>query len=196
MLETYFSDKGDELEVAAYPGVGLNIPLYVLGVSLNSAYVAAELGLPYAFAGHLAPKVLEEAHQIYIDNFKPSKQLKKPYFILGMLATVAESDEKAHKLFTEAQQYRWNHLVGTVNNEADAISRKNIRLTSAEKIFLDAKLGYNLIGSKETVKDTWRKFKNKYQPDELMVVCYLPSISNLKTSCVKLMEIVKDVDNE
>jgi len=45
----------------AMPGAGTNVPIWLLGSSLFSAQLAAELGLPYAFASHFAPRYLLQA---------------------------------------------------------------------------------------------------------------------------------------
>ena len=79
----YFKDSNP---VSAYPSAGLNIPFYILGSSTESAYLAAELGLPYAFASHFAPRMMEMAVEIYRKNFKPSTYLAEPYVILGVNA--------------------------------------------------------------------------------------------------------------
>ena len=77
-LRGYFKDCNP---VSAYPSAGLNIPFYILGSSTESAYLAAELGLPYAFASHFAPRMMEMAVEIYRKNFKPSTYLAEPYVI-------------------------------------------------------------------------------------------------------------------
>ena len=86
--------------VSAYPSAGLYIPFYILGSSTESAYLAAELGLPYAFASHFAPRMMEMAVEIYRKNFKPSTYLAEPYVILGVNAIVAETDKEAKQLAT------------------------------------------------------------------------------------------------
>lgn len=53
-LQYYFSPLQSEDSVRAYPAAGIDVPLYILGSSTESAYLAAALGLPYAFAAHFA----------------------------------------------------------------------------------------------------------------------------------------------
>jgi alkanesulfonate monooxygenase SsuD/methylene tetrahydromethanopterin reductase-like flavin-dependent oxidoreductase (luciferase family) len=48
-LITYFQASRGQ-QVRAIPGAGLKIPIWILGSSLYGAQLAAELGLPYAFA--------------------------------------------------------------------------------------------------------------------------------------------------
>ncbi|WP_370520047.1 LLM class flavin-dependent oxidoreductase [Gemella sp. GH3] len=101
LLQEYFEGDG---EVKAYPAAKLEVPLYILGSSTDSAYLAASLGLPYSFASHFAPSMMEEAISIYRSNFKPSKVLTKPYVILCANAILADSDEEAQKLATTQLQ--------------------------------------------------------------------------------------------
>lgn len=77
-LQEYLSMENSDSPVRAIPGEGLNIPIWILGSSTDSARLAASFGLPYAFASHFAPQQLLEALRIYRANFKPSEHLKEP----------------------------------------------------------------------------------------------------------------------
>ncbi|WP_255070540.1 LLM class flavin-dependent oxidoreductase [Lacihabitans sp. LS3-19] len=97
-LQTYFSEENQDAKVRAFPGEGLNIPLYILGSSTDSAYLAAEFGLPYAFASHFAPAQLKTAISIYRSRFKASESLAKPYVIACVNVLTADTDEEANIL--------------------------------------------------------------------------------------------------
>ena len=99
-LQTYFSKDNSTAKVRAFPGEGLEIPLWILGSSTDSAYLAAQMGLPYAFAAHFAPSQFRTAIDIYRNNFKSSKQLKQPYVMACINAIAAETDEEAGFLST------------------------------------------------------------------------------------------------
>lgn len=96
-LQGYFADT---LPVHAYPAAGLDVPLYILGSSTDSAHLAAKLGLPYVFAAHFAPRMLIEAIAIYRREFKPSATLAEPYVILCANVIMADTDEEAQRLAT------------------------------------------------------------------------------------------------
>jgi hypothetical protein len=66
------------------------VPVWILGSSLFGAQLAAMLGLPYAFASHFAPAQMMQAIEIYRATFKPSKQLAKPYVMLGFNVFAAD----------------------------------------------------------------------------------------------------------
>src|SRR6202035_3531310 len=63
-LQTYFAPVQPGQAVRAVPGAGLRVPIWLLGSSLFSAQLAAELGLPFAFASHFAPDFLMDALEV------------------------------------------------------------------------------------------------------------------------------------
>src|SRR5436309_6170199 len=81
--------------IQAVPGGGLNVPLWILGSSTFGAELAAHLGLPYAFASHFAPDALMDALAIYRARFQASRQLDKPYAMIGVNVVAAETDAEA-----------------------------------------------------------------------------------------------------
>lgn len=88
----------------AIPGAGTEVPIWLLGSSLFSAQLAAKRGLPYAFAGHFAPRLMRDALRIYQTQFVPSATLEKPYAMLGMPVIVADTEEEAKYLATTSHQ--------------------------------------------------------------------------------------------
>ncbi|OPH13785.1 hypothetical protein FE88_33865, partial [Azospirillum brasilense] len=84
--------------IMAVPGAGTQVPIWLLGSSLFSAQLAAERGLPYAFASHFAPRLLHQALDLYRRLFRPSATLDKPYVAIGVPVIAADSDEEADYL--------------------------------------------------------------------------------------------------
>lgn len=78
--------------------------MWLLGSSLYSAQLAAQLGLPFAFASHFAPDMLFQALHLYRSNFKPSARLEKPYAMVCINIIAADSNRDAEFLFTSMQQ--------------------------------------------------------------------------------------------
>lgn len=111
-LQDYLSEPTPGQRVLAVPGHGLNVPLYLLGSSTFSATLAAEMGLPFAFASHFAPELLHEALHIYRTQFRPSKQLDKPHVMVGVNIFAADTDEEAKRLFTSLQLVFLNLIRG------------------------------------------------------------------------------------
>src|SRR5580692_8687286 len=99
-LRTYLGPERPGQSVKAIPGQGSNVPITLLGSSDFSARLAASLGLPFAFASHFAPDLLEAASRLYRANFRPSATLDKPWLLVGVPIVAAESDAEAQRLFT------------------------------------------------------------------------------------------------
>lgn len=91
-------------QVIAVPGMGTKVPIWLLGSSLFSAQLAAQEGLPYAFASHFAPRYVHAAIRLYRERFQPSAVLDKPYVMLGIPLVAADSDEEADYLATSSYQ--------------------------------------------------------------------------------------------
>lgn len=103
-LQYLLGPRQPNQKVIAMPGVGSQVPIWLLGSSLFSAQLAAARGLPYAFASHFAPRYMHEAIRIYRDNFQPSDVLDRPYVMLGVPLIAADSDERAEYLATSSYQ--------------------------------------------------------------------------------------------
>src|SRR4051794_30431075 len=103
-LLSYFRPAAPGQAVRAVPGVGLDVPIWLLGSSDFSARLAAELGLPFAFASHFAPDYLYAALALYRRYFEPSKHLAEPRVMVAANVFAADTDTEARKLFTSAQQ--------------------------------------------------------------------------------------------
>lgn len=93
-----------ELAIRATPGHGAEIELWMLGSSLFGASLAAQLGLPYAFASHFAPDHLDSALAVYRRDFRPSAALARPHVMAAMNLFVADSLEEAEFLASSQQQ--------------------------------------------------------------------------------------------
>ncbi len=111
-LQHFLGDAIPGQSVRAVPGQGLKVPLYLLGSSTFSAMLAAELGLPFAFASHFAPEMMHQALDIYRKQFRPSPTLDKPHVMIGVNVFAADTDAEAARLFTCLQQVFLNLIRG------------------------------------------------------------------------------------
>ncbi|MNX88817.1 hypothetical protein D3C86_1208040 [compost metagenome] len=103
-MQGYFRPAEPGQAVRAVPGAGLNVPIWLLGSSLFSARLAAEYGLPFAFASHFAPDYLLVALRLYRAEFKPSEALAKPHAMVAVNVFAADTDAEAWRLSTSIQQ--------------------------------------------------------------------------------------------
>ncbi|NNG24773.1 LLM class flavin-dependent oxidoreductase [Telluria aromaticivorans] len=155
--------------VAAVPGAGLDVPVWILGSSLFGAQLAAALGLPYAFASHFAPQMMMQAIEIYRSTFRPSAQLEKPYVMLGFNVFAADTDAEAHVLATSMQQAFVNLRSGRPSKLQPPVPGYLESLGTAERMMLDSVLSCTAIGAPEAVEAQLRAFIERTKPDELMI---------------------------
>jgi luciferase family oxidoreductase group 1 len=103
-LIAYLDEPRPGHPVRAIPGAGTQVPVWILGSSLFGAQLAAYLGLPYAFASHFAPELLEQALQVYRDTYRPSARWPEPHTMVGVNVIAADSDAEGARLLTSLQQ--------------------------------------------------------------------------------------------
>jgi luciferase family oxidoreductase group 1 len=155
--------------VRAVPGAGLRVPVWILGSSLFGAQLAAELGLPYAFASHFAPAGMMQAIEVYRGRFRPSEQLAASYVMLGVNVFAAETDGEARRLFTSLQQAFVNLRRGRPGPLPPPSDEIESRMTPVERAMLDHALSCSVIGSTETVRRGLEAFIARTGADELIV---------------------------
>jgi luciferase family oxidoreductase group 1 len=168
-LMAYFQDSIPGQKVRAVPGAGLEIPIWILGSSLFGAQLAAELGLPFAFASHFAPAQMMEAIAIYRQRFRPSAQLKTAYVMLGFNVFAADTDDEAQLLSTSMKQAFVNLRSGRPSRLKPPVRDYEKSLTDREHAILDQVLSCAAIGSLETVRSELKSFIAKTGADELMI---------------------------
>ena len=191
-LLTYFGPEVLQGDVKAYPGVGTNIPIYILGSSTDSAYLAAELGLPYVFAAHFAPRFMAEAISIYRSRFKPSEYLDAPYMIVCMNVIAAESDAEAEFESTTMQQFFLNVVRGSQTPLSPPVENMDALWSEPEKQMSSSMSSVTLVGSKQSIREQLTSFQEQYNVDEIMAVSYIYDPDKQKRS----YEILKEVINE
>jgi luciferase family oxidoreductase group 1 len=155
--------------VQAVPGTGLDVPLWILGSSLFGAQLAAALGLPYAFASHFAPAALHEALHVYRARFQPSRQLERPYAMVGANVIAADTDEEARRLFTSVQQQFANRFRGARGQLPPPIDTIETYWSPAEREQASAMLACSFVGSRDTVRRGLNSFVQQTGADEVMV---------------------------
>jgi luciferase family oxidoreductase group 1 len=155
--------------IRAIPGAGTNVPLWILGSSLFGAQLAAILGLPFGFASHFAPDALMQALEIYRASFESSRQSDRPYAMVGVNVIVAETDAKAQRLFTSAQQRTVHSLRGTRGQLPPPIDDIEAYWSPMEKLNAARKLACSFVGSPQKVGRELQDFIARTRADEFMV---------------------------
>jgi luciferase family oxidoreductase group 1 len=170
-LMSYLAPASEGQRITAHPGAGTQVPIWLLGSSLFSAQLAAQRGLPYAFASHFAPALLLQAIDLYRRTFQPSAQLATPYVIIGVPFIAAPTDEEAQFLASSVYQRIYGMLTGRRGKlplpDADFMLRLDPQARAAIADFLAAAV----IGSPETVLAGFEDLLEQTQADEMMLVC-------------------------
>lgn len=161
-LEKYFGPGNQQAYVRAYPAVGKNVPLYILGSSTDSAHVAARRGLPYVFAGHFAPQQMKEAIQIYKELFEPSDVLSEPYVIVCLNVIVSDTDTHAEYLASTMAQVMVSITRGRMQPVQPPTDDLKGLLTPREYELAKQRFSGSLIGSEDSVKRQLEGFIKEY----------------------------------
>lgn len=169
----YFGQPTADQRVRAYPGAGLNVPVWILGSSLFGAQLAAMLGLPYAFASHFAPGDLDEAIELYRHRFEPSQYLDKPYVMAGYNVFAADSYDEAKLLFSSIQQAFVNLRTGNAGQLPPPVADYEDNLDPRFVPIIRAALSCAAVGTVDTVRQQINAFVARTGVDELMITAQI-----------------------
>ncbi len=169
-LQAFLAPAGPAQRIRAVPAAGAQVPLWILGSSAFGAMLAAELGLPYAFASHFAPDLLLPALDIYRSRFKPSEQLAAPYAMVGVNIIAADSDDEARRLATTQQMSFANIFRGNRGLSQPPIDDIEKYWLPAEKQQATRMLARSIVGSPRTVGAGIEALVAETGADELMIV--------------------------
>lgn len=170
-LETYFSDHPGR--VRAVPGTGLKVPLILLGSSLFSAQLAAAKGLPFAFASHFAPQLLDQALRLYRELFQPSSVLAKPYAIVGAPLFAADSDEEGQLLLSSQQRQFINLRRGVPGKLQPPEKNLQMDVSAAELAMADQAMACAIVGAPDSVERGIRGLLQRTSADELIFASHI-----------------------
>lgn len=193
-VQRYFSPENSGGKVRVPFAEGLDMPVYILGSSPDSAHVAAARGLPYAFASHFAPAHLERAFAIYENEFTPSDQCEAPYKIGCVNIIGAETRAEAEKLATSLLQL----MVGVVSGKPDYMHPPIEVSASVRALFqhpaLARMLEFAFIGDPETIRDKTTDFAEHYRVDEVMAVSHIFDHDKRMNSFRIFAEAMKEIN--
>ena len=172
-LQYFFSENQEDAPIRAVPGEGLNIPIYILGSSTDSAWLASELGLPYAFAAHFAPDQMDMAFKIYHQNFRPSEYLAEPYTIACVNGIAADTDEQAQKLSNTLYMAFTNIVRDNRQPFGPPPENMDEIWTPMEKAYVQKMLRVSFIGGKEKIAEELSNFQKRVMVDEIMITAHI-----------------------
>ena len=165
----YLGDPREGAPVRALPGEGSHVPVWILGSSLYGAQLAAQLGLPYAFASHFAPQALDQALEVYRRAFRPSTYLEKPHAMIAVNVFGADTDAEGIRLRTTMQQAFARLRLGQPGKLPRPVDNIADHLPPAVLAGVNEALTVSATGSPETVKRELSEILTRHDPDEVII---------------------------
>tara|TARA_R110000868_G_scaffold158589_5_gene386858 strand:+ start:8479 stop:9495 length:1017 start_codon:yes stop_codon:yes gene_type:complete len=195
-IQKYFSLDNIDSRVRATVAEGVDVPLYILGSSTDSAHLSAKKGLPYAFASHFATAQLFDALKIYHEEFIPSEYLEQPYTMAGVNIIVADTDKEAEKIATSL----FRIIIGLLTGKRDYMQEPTEMTPELREMSqhpsVHQMLKYSFIGSKQTVKKQISEFINETKIDELIAVTNIYDAQDRIKSYQLFSEIMKEINTQ
>ena len=192
-IQKYFSVANASAKVRATVAEGVEVPIYILGSSTDSAHLAAKKGLTYAFASHFATTHLMEALKIYRNEFQPTPEILKPYAMVGVNIIVADTDEEAERLSTSLIRL----IVGIFTGNRDYVQPPTAMTNELKEIMrhpqVHQMLKYSFIGSKATVKSQIKTFMAQTKAEELITVTHVFDVNDRIRSYELFAEIMREL---
>jgi luciferase family oxidoreductase group 1 len=193
-IQKYFSPENRNAPVRATVAEGSEVPVYILGSSPDSAHLAAQKGLPYAFASHFASTHLPNALRIYRQEFRPSEFLEQPYTMAGVNVYLADTDEEAERLFTSLIRM----FVGVLTGAKDPLHPPTEMTDELRDLLqhpaVNQMLKYSFVGSKQTVKKQIQAFLDQTQVNELIAVSTMHSHGSRLKSAQLFAEVMAEIN--
>jgi luciferase family oxidoreductase group 1 len=190
-LQAYLAGETRVPGVDAIPGKGSNVPLYILGSSMFGATLAAALGLPYAFASHFAPQMLESAVAAYRREFTPSEQLAEPYVIAGVNVVAADTTEEAQQNLAAVRRNLAIGLFGRGQRLSD--EQADQLLEQGAGAHVRSMLTHTAVGTRAEVGEYLDGFLKTADADELIVAHQAPTTEARLRSVTLLAEAMESV---
>ncbi len=157
--------------VVATPGAGTDVPIWLLGSSLFSAQLAAQRGLPYAFASHFAPRLMLQALALYRDQFQPSATLTRPHVMIGVPLIAAPTDAEAQYLASSIYQRVLGILTGDRKRLQPPVANFMDHLEPQAQAAIADFLAIAVIGGPDKVHAELTRLAKLSGADEFMLVC-------------------------
>ncbi|WP_028534960.1 LLM class flavin-dependent oxidoreductase [Paludibacterium yongneupense] len=191
-LRAYLAPADPGRKVQAIPGTGSGVPVWLLGSSLYSAHLAAELGLPYAFAAHFAPAALHDALAVYRSGFRPSAVLAAPYAMVGVPFIAADSDERARMLATTMYQKFLGLVRGRPRPMCAPLASMDGAWLPHEESAVRAMLACAVVGGPAEVRSGLQRLLDFTLADEIMITCDCFEFEDRLRSCEILAAAMRE----
>lgn len=193
-IQQYFSAGNKSAKVRATVAEGRDVPIYILGSSTAGASVAAQKGLPYAFASHFASTYLHAALSIYRNGFQTSAQLQQPYSMAGINVYLADTFEEAESLYTSHIRM----FTGVLTGKHEGVHPPTAMTAELRELMqhpaLQQMIRYSFVGTKASVKPQLEAFVEETGVDELIAVSIMHSVADRLKSVKLFAEVMEEIN--
>jgi luciferase family oxidoreductase group 1 len=193
-LRSFLGPERSGQAVKAIPGQGSHVPITLLGSSAFSAQLAANEGLPFAFAAHFAPEYLYAAARLYRERFRPSDVLREPHMIVAVPMIAADTDSAARRLFTTPQQRFLRLLRNQTLELLPPVHSMEGMWQELERAAVQSKLGEAIVGSSATVKAGLERLVRDTAADEVILVTDTYEHADRLRSYELVAEVAREVE--
>ena len=188
-LMSYFQEPAPGQRLQSVPGGGLDAEFWILGSSTYGAQLAAALGLPFAFASHFAPAMMDDALAIYRSRFRPSDRLAKPHVMVGVNVVAADTEPAARRLFSSLQQSFLNLRRGRPGKLPPPVDDMDARIDPIGRAMLADALAFACVGTSDQVSEKLTTFQKRTGADEIIATAQIHDHQARKHSFTLLAEI-------
>ncbi len=164
--------------------------MWMLGSTLAGASIGAQLGVPYAFAGHFAMAQAKDAIAHYRNRFEPSHRSPAPYAMCAVTVICGDDDDHAQRLAAPVRVAVINTRTGKrapIPTVEEALART---FTPQEQAIADDFLSGAIIGGPSTVRDRLTTLARDLHTDELMLSSLVPSFDDRRRALEHLADMV------
>ncbi len=194
-LQRYFSSSNSTGKVRAFPGEGVEVPIWILGSSTESAALAAASGLPYAFAGHFAPRQMYQAFEVYKENFIPSVHLSRPKVMACVNAVAADTNEEAELLSSSLLQMFRNLVTNNRKGLQKPVPNFVDQMSEEERFHVGQMTACSFVGDEASITKQLKEFINYTGADEIMITSPIFD-QQAKLRNLEIMKSVIDTINQ
>lgn len=195
-IQRYFSSENKQATVRSIVSEAMDVPLFILGSSTGGAHIAADLGLPYVFAGHFASTHIYNALRIYEQEFQDSIFLKKPYIMVGISVYVADSDEQAEELFSSHIRKYLSIVTGTKEGVRPPTTLTTELKAIANDPRIEQMIRFTFVGSKQKVRKEIEDFLELTGADELIITTITYELEDRLKSDRLFAEIMQEINRK
>jgi luciferase family oxidoreductase group 1 len=169
LIRYLVDDDGPATTPAPVPGRGYLPQVWLLGSSTFSAQLAGMLGLPFSFAFHFAPALVDEAVALYRANFRRTGLSADPYVMVAASVLCADTDEEADFLAGPSRLSMLQLRKGTPSPVVSPDEAAAYDYSPAERALVEATTADHAVGDPETVHTKLAALVERTGADELML---------------------------